>query len=112
MDRDEVVRILRANVERFKDDKIRSSFAEWEKTVQYVIQDLGECWTIRITRGEAELVEGRVDTPDLEYQLDSDTFIRLNTGKLSGMVAYASGAVKVKGAVRDMLKWRQLGNSQ
>jgi putative sterol carrier protein len=110
MSRDNLLTVLRANVDKLKDEKMRAVFGDWTKTVQYVITDLGEQWAIRITGGEAELVEGKVDAPDLEYQMNSETFLKLNSGELSGMVAYASGAVKAKGSVRDMMKWRKLSD--
>ena len=110
MSKDAALECLRGNVKRFEDQAIQKAFSTWKKTVQYRFSDLGECWHIRVDSGRAELREGAVEKPDVEWELTTESLVKLATGELGGMTAFASGAVKVKGSVTDMMKWRKVSN--
>ena len=111
MSKEQALECLRHNVRRFDDEAIQKTFASWKKTVQYRFTDLDNaCWHIRVENGKAELREGAVEKPELEWELTTDDLLRLASGELGGMAAFASGAVKVKGSVSDMMKWRKINN--
>lgn len=111
MSKEAAIEVLKTNVSRFEGEELKTAFKKWEKVVQYSFTDIDEIWCIEVNKGDARLAEGPVrENPELEYFMTTDTIVKLSSGELNGMQAYKQGLVKTKGAIRDMLKWKKVGN--
>ena len=111
MSKEAAIEVLKTNVARFDDPDLKSAFKKWGKVVQYNFTDINEVWCIEVKQGDARLAEGSIkEKPELEYIMTTDTCVKLSTGELNGMQAYKQGLVKTQGAIRDMLKWKKVGN--
>ena len=111
MSKEAAIEVLKSNVSRFDSEELKTAFKKWEKVVQYNFTDINEIWCIEVNKGDARLIEGSVkENPELEYLMTTETIVKLSTGELNGMQAYKQGLVKTKGAIRDMLKWKKVGN--
>lgn len=111
MSKEAAIEVLKSNVSRFDSEELKKAFKKWEKVVQYNFTDIDEVWSIEVNQGDARLVEGQAkENPELEYFMTTDTIVKLNTGELNGMQAYKQGLIKTKGAIRDMIKWKKVGN--
>ncbi len=111
MSKKSAIEVLKSNVSRFEGEELKTAFKKWEKVVQYNFTDIDEIWCIEVIKGDARLVEGSIkENPELEYLMTTETIVKLSSGELNGMQAYKQGLVKTKGAIRDMLKWKKVGN--
>ena len=84
-------------------------FRMWNKNMQYHFEDLGEAWFISINEGEpAQPQEGVADGAEIVYRMDSDTFVGIVGGSISGMDAWKQGKVKLQASAMDMMKLQKL----
>lgn len=90
-------------------EKNQKRFAKWNKTLAVTFTDLDKTYLSTITLGvpsEPELVT--IDKADVWIRIDSPTWIGIMDGKVSGMKAYTSGSLKIKGSMTDLLKLQKL----
>ena len=90
-------------------EKNKKRFEKWNKTLAMTFTDLEKTYLSTITLGvpsEPELVT--IDKADVWIRIDSPTWIGIMDGNISGMKAYTSGALKIKGSMTDLLKLQKL----
>lgn len=108
-DREEVIRTLGAQVARFTDPKVASSFKGWTRTMQYVFPDLDLRMVIEVKDGvPTPPAEGAAPAAQVVYEMSSDTFLAIARKELGGMKAYSQKLVKVKASMPDLLKLQKL----
>ncbi len=76
-----------------------------EAVIQYHLtgEESGD-WVIRIEGGECKVERGTADDPTLTLTADSDDYIKVVTGQLNGMTAFAQGKLKLKGDISLAMK--------
>jgi len=107
--REEIVTRLEKVKAKFSEEKIQKEFANFSKTLEYVFKDKETSFCVSIQNGvPSDFQEKKAEKPDIQLIMDSQTFVEIMDGKLSGMKAYASGKVKLKGSIRDLMKLQKL----
>lgn len=69
-----------------------------EAVVQYHLtgSEAGE-WIVNIGQGECTVEQGEAESPTLTLTADSDDYLKVLTGELNAMSAFADGKLKLKG---------------
>jgi putative sterol carrier protein len=62
-----------------------------------ILGDGGGKWHAAIVDGQLTVGEGQHDKPNVTITMKVDHYLAMSAGKLSGMVAFATGKLKVKG---------------
>ena len=94
---------------KFDDQSIKDRFKGFKRDLQFNFPDINASYVLRITEEPtASLMEGAVEKPQISIEMDSATFIGIRTKKISGVQAYTTGKLKVKGAMPDLLKMQKL----
>jgi putative sterol carrier protein len=70
----------------------------------YVLRVGKDPYTLRIDDGRLEVEEGAADAPDLDAELERQTFFRLASGELPTGDALAAGAVKLHAGDAETLE--------
>jgi len=92
-----------------KDDKNKKRFRKWNKSMAITFTDLEKTYVSAITEGvpgNPELKE--IEKADIWIKVDSTTWIGIMADEISGMNAYTSGKLKIKGKMTDLLKMQKL----
>jgi putative sterol carrier protein len=109
MDRETLLKLLDEQRLRFADPKVVKEFSRWNKTMQYHFPDRGEYYLVRFIDGEAQPpVQEQVPKPDIQYEMDSDTFLAIIRKEITGMRAYQQKRVKLKASMPDLLKLQKI----
>lgn len=76
-----------------------------EAVIQYHLtgEDSGD-WVVEIKGGECSVEQGTVEDPDLTLTADSSDYVRVITGELNAMNAFAGGKLKLKGDLSLAMK--------
>lgn len=61
-------------------------------------------WIITIGDGECQVEQGEADNPTLTLAADSDDYLKVLTGELNAMNAFAAGKLKLKGDLSLAMK--------
>ena len=94
---------------KFTDPKVAKDFSRWNKTMQYHFTDTGEYYLIRFVDGQPQPpVPEQVPKPDIQYQMDSDTFLAITRKEITGLKAYQQKRVKLKASMPDILKLQKI----
>ncbi len=106
---EEIIDALNIMRQKFLNDKVKSSFRNWNKTMQYYFLDKEEHWNIKLKNGiPEELEKGEVSNPEIRYEMDSDTFLAITRKEITGMKAYQQKKVKVKAKMPILMKLQKL----
>ncbi len=71
--------------------------------------DLGKTFHSNIDKGvPSEVIEGEPEKANVKITTDSVTWHGIMSGEISGMKAYTSKKLKVKGSMPDLLKLQKL----
>jgi putative sterol carrier protein len=77
--------------------------------MQFNFPDLSTSFVVRIENGAVkDLSESSLEKPDVSVTASSDTLVAIMAKKMSGMSAYTTGKLKVRGSMRDLLKLQKL----
>lgn len=107
--KEQLIEVLEFQSKKFLDEKVAKSFSGWNKTMQYHFTDTDEYWNIKLIDGKPQPVQqGKVEKPEIEYQMSTDTFIAIHNKELSPLKAYQQGKVKLKASITDMMKLQKL----
>ena len=108
-EREAVMETLRLQRARFTHEKTAPSFRGWSRTMQYLFPDIGLSVILPVLDGiPGELREGRVENPQVIYEMSSDTFMSIHRREITGMQAFMKKLVKVKASMPDLLKLQKL----
>jgi putative sterol carrier protein len=81
----------------------------WDRIIQYKITGPdGGYWYIAIKDGKYELKKGAHEKPDLEFEMDSDTFVALSKGEISAIGAFMQQKMKAKATTNDLMRMGQV----
>jgi putative sterol carrier protein len=107
--REELRQLFELQMQRFYEEKALKAFQGWTRTMQYFFTDIEEFWYVRVVNGKpGEPAEGRVEKPEVLYEMSSDTFAAIARREITGMKAYMQGKVKVKASMGDLMKLQKL----
>lgn len=109
MSDNEVIATIQSMMNKFNDEKFHKKFRKWNKTMTFVFTDISKAFHSVITEGTpSEVVEGEPEKSDITIITDSETWKGIMDGSISGMNAYTSKKLKVKGKMTDLLKMQKL----
>jgi hypothetical protein len=107
--RQEVLDTLKTQGDRFRHEKVASSFKGWNRVMQYHFPDLDFSAALPVTNGVAgAVVEGRVEGAQISYEMSSDTFLAIARRELGGMKAFTQKLVRIKASMPDLMKLQKL----
>ncbi len=96
-------------VDRYNQEKVKSSFKGWENTLMMTFTDLGRSFLFVINGDQGiTMSEGSDPNAAVQVSIDSKTFIKMLTKQINPIKAYSSGGLEVKGEMKNMLKLRKL----
>ena len=106
---EELIDALNIMRQKFLNEKFKSSFKNWNKTMQYYFPDKDQYWNIKLKNGIPEKLEkGEVSNPEIRYEMDSDIFLAITRKEITGMKAYQQKKVKVKAKMPILMKLQKL----
>ena len=106
---EEIIDALNIMRQKFLNEKVKASFKNWNKTMQYYFPDKNEHWNIELKNGIPEEIKiGEVSNPAIRYEMDSDTFLAITRKEITGLKAYQQKKVKVKAKMPDLMKLQKL----
>ena len=105
----EVMKVLAEQKEKYTNAKVAKHFKGWNKTLQYYFTDINEYFVIELIDGEPQPVKKmKLENPDIMYTMDTDTFLKLNRGEISGFKAYQQKKLKIKATMAEIMKLQKL----
>jgi len=99
--------VARFNARATSDPRLRAELQGIQRTV---VLDLKDGTKFHFTLKDAHvdgILDGGVDRPDLTITSDTDTVKGLLAGEIGPFKAYATGRLKVKGDIEDLLRFRK-----
>ncbi len=100
---------LQIIVDRYNTEKVRKSFKNWNHTLMMSFPDLGKSYLYRISGIEGlEFSEGIDENAAVQVKMDSIVYRKMMNKQINPIKAYSSGALEVKGEMKNMLKLRKL----
>ena len=96
-------------VERYNEEKVRKKFGGWYNTLMMTFTDLDKSFLYVINGDEGiDLSEGVDEDAAVKVELDSELFTKMLSKQVNAIKAYSSGALKVQGKMKNLLKLRKL----
>jgi len=102
-----------AEMDKFRakmtDEKYARHFKNWNKVMQYYFSDTQDYWYIEVKNGQpGQPVKGKVEKPDISYEMTTGDFLDLMQGRVSGLKLYNQKRLKIKASMPDILKLQKL----
>jgi len=101
---DEVVKKFNEKVE--KDAALRKELEGVNKKIQVDLGCEQYCFTLNACKVD-KLNEGTIECPDVIIISDPDTVMKLRSGEIKPMKAWALKKLRVKGSIEDVLRLRK-----
>ncbi|MBI1318915.1 MAG: sterol-binding protein [Candidatus Hydrogenedens sp.] len=70
----------------------------------------GGQWAVKLADGDASVIEGAADSPNITISMTDENFVGLVTGKLNGQTAFLTGKLKIQGDMTLAMKLQQVFN--
>lgn len=106
---EEIVSEMNKVREKMTSEKLAKHFKNWNKTMQYYFSDKDEYWYIILKNGQPdEPVKGKVEKPEIRYEMTTNDFLDLMQGRVSGLKLYNQKRLKIKASMPDILKLQKL----
>jgi len=100
---------LQMIVDRYNTEKVRKSFKNWNNTLMMNFPDLGKSYLYKISGIDGlEFSEGIDENAAVQVKMDSMVYRKMMNKQINPIKAYSSGALEVKGEMKNMLKLRKL----
>lgn len=100
---------LQMIVDRYNTEKVRKSFKNWNNTLMMSFPDLGKSYLYKISGFDGlEFSEGIDENAAVQVKMDSMVYRKMMNKQINPIKAYSSGALEVKGEMKNMLKLRKL----
>lgn len=78
---------------------------EVEATIQFKLSgEGGGDWAVTISEGTCSVEQGEAENPTLTLSAEADDYLKIITGKLNAMSAFAEGKIKLKGDLNLAMK--------
>jgi putative sterol carrier protein len=107
--RDEVAALMGSMRSKMDDPVTIASLQNFSKTIQFTFPDLNTSFLFRIENGAVkEFSEASTEKPDIYVTTSSDTLVAIAQNDMSGMSAFMTGKLKVKGSMGDLMKLQKL----
>ncbi len=104
-DREALLAALKKARARMLDEDGKPRLEGWTRTILYWFPDVDEYWTMEVVDGYPQPpVQGACDDPDIQITMSTDTFVGLMDRTINGMMAVATGKVKVRASMGDTRK--------
>ncbi|MGH1341503.1 MAG: SCP2 sterol-binding domain-containing protein [Nannocystales bacterium] len=88
----EVAAIMRSLPQRFRPGQL----GDWSGTFHWDIRGADEAeWTVRVSDSGCEVLAGLQGEADCVVRVGSKTFVGIETGERSPMMAFAKGKIKI-----------------
>ena len=95
VDKEELLKLLDEQSKKYTHEKVAKSFKTWNKTIQYHFTDIDEYYSFKLANGQPdEVVEKKLENPDIEYRMSTDTFVALVKKEVSGFKLYQQKKLK------------------
>jgi putative sterol carrier protein len=105
----EIKQAFTAIQEKFDDIKLREQLKDYSRVIQFTFPDLKTSYVIVIKEGNiVSLTEENRETIDILVTTDSTVLLDILNKKINPMMAYATGKLRVKGKLTDLLKLQKL----
>jgi putative sterol carrier protein len=95
-------KFMEANYDKNAAKGLNATF-QWELS-----GDEGGTWALQFENGEAKLIEGGVEKPNVNFKLASADWVAIATGKLNAMNAFMTGKLKMEGDMGLAMKVQAL----
>lgn len=106
---EEVMKVLEAQKDKYTDERVARHFKGWNKKLQYHFTDIEEYYVIELIDGVPKpLIKEKLENPDIMYSMDTETFLKLNKGEISGLKAYQQKKLKIKATMPEIMKLQKL----
>ncbi len=102
--KEEVLKVLRMWAGKIKDPEIKERFEDFNKTVQFTIKDIDAHFKFIIGNMEANVEEGKEDSPSMQVITTSDILVGITEGEIDPMEAFMNGELEAKGNLPDLSK--------
>ncbi|NHJ49502.1 MAG: SCP2 sterol-binding domain-containing protein [Asgard group archaeon] len=94
---------------KLADEKLAKHFKSWNKTMQYYFPDVDAHFYLKLENGvPGEVVKGKVEKPEISYEITTEDFFALNRGEISGLKLYNQKRLKIKASMPDIIKLQKL----
>ncbi len=108
-DMESVIAALNQISDRYNKPDVRSKFDGWVNNLVMLFPDINKSYVFKINGSEGiEMVEGSDENATIQVAMTSDMFVKLLNKQINAIKAYSSGALKVKGEMKNLLKLRKL----
>jgi putative sterol carrier protein len=110
MSEQDAIDAINKMMENFNTEKAKKTFRKWSKTMAFEFSDIGKTFFTNIEKGVPSPVTEGVPEGKVHVKITTDaaTWKGIMTGEISGMKAYTSKKLKVKGSMPDLLKLQKL----
>jgi putative sterol carrier protein len=106
---DELKSSLEKMVGKIEDPKLKSRFANFNKTLQFEFTDDADAVChIVFKEGTATIVDGVDESAELMITTTTETIMAILDGSASPTRAFMSGKIKAKGPMNDLVKLQKL----
>ena len=95
--------------ERYNDPNFRQQLQGYSRIIKFTFTDLQDPYIIAIDQGNITYLSNKdIKTPDIAITTDSTLFLDILDKKISPLIAYSTGKLKVKGNLTDLMKLQKL----
>jgi len=95
--------------EKYESPSFRQKLQDYSKTIKFIFTDLQDPYIIAIHQGNITyLSDKNTTTPDIEITTESTLFLDILHKKISPIMAYSTGKMKVKGKLTDLIQLQEL----
>ncbi|NHK29828.1 MAG: SCP2 sterol-binding domain-containing protein [Asgard group archaeon] len=106
---EEIVNEINKIKARITDEKVAKHFKNWNKTMQYYFPDVDVYYHVKLINGQpGDVIKGKVEKPEISYEMSTADFFALNRGEISGLKLYNQKRLKIKASMPDILKLQKL----
>ncbi|MFX0063935.1 MAG: SCP2 sterol-binding domain-containing protein [Candidatus Hermodarchaeota archaeon] len=107
--REEVIEAVEQARGKILDEKNAKYFKNWTRTILYFFPDTNDYLNIKVIDGKPQdLIEGEIEDYDIKFEMTTDILVGIMRGEINGLKAFATGMVKVKASMRDIMKLQKL----
>ncbi|MFX1324768.1 MAG: SCP2 sterol-binding domain-containing protein [Promethearchaeota archaeon] len=109
VDKEVLLKILDEQTNKYTHEKVAKSFKNWNKSFQYYFTDINEYYNFKLINGEpTPIVKGKIERPDIEYTMSTESFMALSRKEISGLKLYQQKKIRIKASMPEIIKLQKL----